>query len=414
MSSLLKADVKEYIPSWACKRPSAANPAAAPVPMHGLATSLPTAPPVRMHSSPAGANSQPYAPSPSTAGALPLRSPTTAMRLPTRMSPMHAPYPPVVSDMNPNAKDFIPHLAGANSLAPLPTSTADIAEEKERLQRQQGRSPSGVKWTTTSTRNNVTHQVTSPAVKASFTPIAAPIHVEKTEEEILEISKRSSLKVGAAAFVPRRTLNRVMISKPSPFSLTPATGEMPLADLWCLFYLPAGLGECIRENTYDPTLVFRVDSVATFWKVFNNVPRPTEMTISTLYFFRDGINPKWEDPGNRDGGILKIKLDSSRINEAWVYLLCRTIGESWSRSVRDTVNGVALKVRDRAYLLEVWVTKQSPELMMDISELLRPLLGDVFSVFYAPHSVTQERAAAAAAAAALADKKKNRQNRRRW
>ncbi|RNF00560.1 eukaryotic translation initiation factor 4E [Trypanosoma rangeli] len=409
MTSSLKADVKEYIPSWACKRPSAA----APVPDNGITTSLPTAPIVRTHGSPAWTNTQPYASSPSAAGALPLRSPTMAIRLPTRMSPMHAIFPPVAFAMNPDARDFIPHLAGANSLAPLPTSTADIAEEKERQQKRQDCLPSGAKWTTTSTKNNVTQTMPSPAVKAGFTPLAAPIYVEKTEEEILEISKRSSLKVGAAAFVPRRTLNRVMISKQSPFSLTPATGEMTLADLWCLFYLPAGLGECIRENTYDPTLVFRVDSVATFWKVFNNVPRPTEMTIGTLYFFRDGINPKWEDPGNRDGGILKIKVDSSCINDAWVYLLCRTIGESWSKSVRDTINGVGLKVRERAFLLEVWVTKQSPDLMMDITELLQPHLGDVFSVFYAPHTVTQKRAAAAAAAA-LAEKKKNRQNRRRW
>ncbi|EAN84771.1 Eukaryotic translation initiation factor 4E-4 [Trypanosoma cruzi] len=410
MSSVLKADVKEYIPSWANKRSSGVNPAATSTNKNGFATSVPTSNVMTTHSGCTGINAQNFTSSPRAAAGLPLCSPTTALRLPTRMSPMHAPFPSVSISMNPNATDFVPHLTGANSLAPLPTSTADLAEEKERQQKQESHLSSSMKWTTTSTRKNITQPALPLAVKANFTPTFAPIYVEKTEEEILEISKRSSLKVGAAAFVPRRTLNRVMIAKPSPFSLTPATGEMTLGDLWCLFYLPAGLGECIRENTYDPTLVFRVDSVATFWKVFNNIPQPTEMKIGTLYFFRDGINPKWEDPGNRDGGILKMKLDSHCINDAWVYLLCRTIGESWSKSVRDTVNGVALKARERAYLLEVWVTEQSAELMMDISELLRPLLGDVFSVFYAPHSVTQERAAAAA----LAEKKRSRNNRRRW
>ncbi|KEG09905.1 putative eukaryotic translation initiation factor 4e [Trypanosoma grayi] len=344
--------------------------------------------------------------------ALPGRSPT-ALRYPTRMSPMHAPFPSVTSTMNPDAKDFIPHLYGAGSLAPLPTSTAELAEEQERQQQeQQNHTPSSIKWTATSTSNNNTHPAVSPAFKASFTPTSAPIHVEKTEEEILEISKRSSLKAGAVAFVPRRTLNRILINKPSPFSLTPATGEMPLGDLWCLFYLPAGTGESIRETTYDPALVFRVDSVATFWKVFNNVPAATSMEIGTLYFFRDGINPKWEDPGNCDGGMVKIKVASDHIDEAWVLLLCRTIGESWSKSVRNTVNGVALKVRERGYVLEVWVTKQSPGLMADIGELLQPLLGDAFLTQYAPHSVMQERAAAAAAALAEREKR-NRNSRRR-
>lgn len=247
----------------------------------------------------------------------------------------------------------------------------------------------------------------SPALRTNFTPSPASIFVEKTDEEVLEISRRSSLKVGAPVFVPRRTLGRVMKNKSSPFSFTPATGEMRLGDLWCLFYVSAKTGESALKGTYDPTLVFRVDSVATFWKVFNNVSRPTKMESCTLYFFRDGINPKWEDPANSDGGILRLKLDRETIDDAWVWLLCRTIGESWSKSVRNTVNGVALKVRGSVYLLEVWVTAQSPELMADINELMQPLLGPAFAVLYVPHSVTQERAAAAA----LAEEKKSGNNR---
>ncbi|KAH9579930.1 Translation Initiation factor eIF- 4e [Trypanosoma melophagium] len=408
MTSSMRADVKEYIPSWARK----STPAAAPPPPQqksGFTTSMTSTNVVTTHNS----STPIYMPTAHPAGGLPMRSPTAALRFPTRMSPMHAPFPPVSSTMNPDAKDFIPHLSGANSLAPLPTSTAELAEEKERQQKQQSKSSVNAKWRSNSEKNSDTHPTMSPAFKASFTPPVAPIVVEKSEEEIIEISKRSELKVGAPAFVPRRTLNRIRITKPSPSSQAQSSSHMPLGDVWCLFFLPASGGESIRENTYDPTHVFSVDSVPTFWKIFNNVAQPTDMNYGTLYFFRDGINPKWEDPGNRDGGIVKLKVPSASINDAWVLLLCRTIGESWSKSARNTVNGVALKVRERAYLLEVWVTQQTPELMADISELMQPFLGEAFSVLYSPHSVTQEKAAAVAAA--LAEKgKKNRNNRRRW
>ncbi|EPY31713.1 translation initiation factor 4E [Strigomonas culicis] len=184
---------------------------------------------------------------------------------------------------------------------------------------------------------------------------------------------------------------------------------MMLDDLWCLFYLPQ-VGESIQEDTYNPTLVFRIDSVPTFWKVANNIPQPTQLPQCTLYLFRDGIDPRWEDPANLSGGIVKVKINHSHatvfndysadpnaadsqetINEAWELLLCRTIGDSWSSSVRGLVNGIALKVRGRAYVLEVWVTRQTQELMRDLAELWQGVLGDAFVTAYYPHAALQER-----------------------
>ncbi|RNC30125.1 eukaryotic translation initiation factor 4E, partial [Trypanosoma cruzi] len=145
MSSVLKADVKEYIPSWANKRSSGVNPAATSTNKNGFATSVPTSNVMTTHSGCTGINAQNFTSSPRAAAGLPLCSPTTALRLPTRMSPMHAPFPSVSISMNPNATDFVPHLTGANSLAPLPTSTADLAEEKERQQKQESHLSSSVK-----------------------------------------------------------------------------------------------------------------------------------------------------------------------------------------------------------------------------------------------------------------------------
>ncbi|KPA83022.1 putative Eukaryotic translation initiation factor 4E [Leptomonas pyrrhocoris] len=325
------------------------------------------------------------------------RSPAVLARsVPARMSPFIAPH----HIMNPDAADFVPGRRNTadGGLEALPTSTADMELTK---------APAAGKQTPPATLRRSGQ--TSPHIQ--------PVRLDaKSAQEIAEISQRSGLNVTAVAYVPQRTLARVVLAKPSPLTLIPSEDpakdsiEMMLDDLWCLFYLPSTWGENIKQEDYDPMLVFRVDSIPTFWKVLNNIPAPSELGLSTLYLFRDGIDPKWEDASNRDGGIVKVKVTLAQVDEAWELLLCRTIGDSWCPSVRETVNGVALKVRERAYYLELWVTKDSVELQRDLAALWQPILGASFATTYLTHAVMQERSVAAAAAAAEKQKKNRRRH----
>ncbi|CAM40202.1 putative eukaryotic translation initiation factor 4e [Leishmania braziliensis MHOM/BR/75/M2904] len=305
--------------------------------------------------------------------------------------------------MNPNATEFVPGRSNGpvGGLEALPTSTADM-ELAKAPPATAGYAPSPAGAARRSLHS-------SPIIQPSRLSV-------KSASEIEAISKNSALNAAAAAYVPQRTLARVVLAQPSPLALAPSEDpvkdniEMMLDDLWCLFYFPTTLGENIKEEDYNPTLVFRVDSIPTFWRVVNNIASPTELQLSTLYLFRDGIDPKWEDPANRDGGIVKVKATSAQIDEAWELLLCRTIGDSWSPSVRETVNGVVLKVRERGYWLELWVTKDSSALQKDLAELWHPILGPSFSTTYLTHSMLQERTHAAAALAA----ERQKRNRRRY
>jgi hypothetical protein len=342
-------------------------------------------------------------PPPSPATLASERSPAVIARsTPARMSPFVAPR----HHMNPNAMEFVPgrRNTGDGGLEALPTSTADMELTKARPATT---TASDIKLTPPTTLRRSAQN--SPAIHA--------VRLDtKSALEIAEISKRSGLSVSAAAYVPQRTLARVVLAKPSPLTLIPSEDpekdniEMMLDDLWCLFYLPTTWGENIKEEDYNPMLVFRIDSIPTFWKVLNNIPAPSELGLSTLYLFRDGIDPKWEDASNRSGGIVKVKVTPAQVDEAWELLLCRTIGDSWSPSVRETVNGVVLKVRERAYYLELWVTKDSAELQRDLATLWQPILGASFATTYLTHAMMQERSHAAAAAAA----EKQKKNRRRY
>lgn len=372
------------------------------IPDHGIATSgMPYHPPLHP---PTTYSASTLMPPPSPAITAGERSPALAARsTPARFSPAMMPR----HVMNPNAADFVPVRRNGpdGGLEALPTSTADM---------ELARGPAAA-----ATMAAVTVKSPAGTVMRSLhnSPIIQPARLgAKSAVEIEAISKGSALNAAAAAYVPQRTLARVVLAQPSPLTLVPSEDpakdniEMMLDDLWCLFYLPTNFGENIKEEEYNPTLVFRVDSIPTFWKVMNNISSPTEMPLSTLYLFRDGIDPKWEDPANRNGGIIKVRVTPTQVDEAWELLLCRTIGDSWSAAVRETVNGVVLKVRDRAYWLELWVTKDSSALQHDLAELWRPVLGSSFVITYLTHAVMQERSHAAAALAA----EKQKKNRRRY
>nr|CCC48341.1 putative eukaryotic translation initiation factor 4e [Trypanosoma vivax Y486] len=417
MSSSLNAGATEYVPSWSRKPAPGPAPGANVSPMsvagtstataaatangtgkpslskNGFTTSITSTNVVTTHRSAVVEERAPYPSDKHVKSPMVAPSPTALLRVPTRMSPIFASVPTITSTMSANAKEFIPCMGNAASLPPLPTSTADLAEKMKQEQSLMtgGKALKG-EHAGAPEQDATPKPALSPVVSGTAWTSNSCLVISKSDEEIAAIGRQSSLKVTAEAYIPRRTLKRISLSKASPAVLKPASGELILGDLWCLFYLPMGGGENVKESTYDPTLVFRIDSIASFWRVFNNLPNPTEMDTGTLYFFHDNINPKWEDARNHDGGIVKIKLCSRVINEAWIRLLCCCAGEAWSGPVQDVVNGIALKVRGCAYILEVWVTKQTPELMADISQLLHPVVDDAFSTLYIPHLLMKQRA----------------------
>ncbi|KAK7200645.1 eukaryotic translation initiation factor 4E [Novymonas esmeraldas] len=327
--------------------------------------------------------------------------------------------------MNPKAAEFVPGQRngggggggdGGGGLEALPTSTADmeLAKAPSRAAAVAADAAAGASVTSTT-------QMRSPAIAPlrsvhTSPSLQASRFGAKSATEIMAIGMGSGLSANAHAYVPQRTLTRVALAQPSPLTIVPSENPatdgvelMMLDDLWCLFYLPTSLGENISEADYNPTLVFRIESIPTFWKVLNNIAPPSKMRLSTLFLFRDGIAPKWEDALNREGGIVRVTVTSAQVDEAWELLLCRSIGDSWAPTVRETVNGVVLKVRERAYRLEVWVTKDSTALQKDLANLWHPVLGGSFATTYMPHAAMQECLHAAAAVAA---EKQHKQRRR--
>jgi len=77
-----------------------------------------------------------------------------------------------------------------------------------------------------------------------------------------------------------------------------------------------------------------------------------------LFLFRQGINPFWEDPKNKDGGFLSFKLDNSVVHNVWksfVYGLC---GETLFKNVNlnSFVNGISISPKKSFCIIKIWMS----------------------------------------------------------
>ncbi|EPZ35641.1 isopentenyl-diphosphate delta-isomerase [Rozella allomycis CSF55] len=97
--------------------------------------------------------------------------------------------------------------------------------------------------------------------------------------------------------------------------------------------------------------------------IYNSIIPPFELIEGTNYhYFREGIEPSWEDPENENGGrwYVNIRKDP-RVNEAWVTTVLACVGSLFEHS--DNVCGCVITVRQqsRMYRLAIWIKNASDE-----------------------------------------------------
>lgn len=246
-----------------------------------------------------------------------------------------------------------------------------------------------------------------------------PTHSDK---EAKEISDKSNLSAAATVFIPRALmpaapappLNQQDVeSSPPPRPVVePAhpSGALVLDHTWQLFYNDFSPSQTVQ---FDPCLVYRIDTLETFWRTMNNVPTVTNLPIgSTFFLFRDGIDPKWEDEANKAGGSWSIRFHTQRekpdtIDEVWQLLCARLVGESWEDRFNDTVNGLVAKVRDRYITLQVWVTEKHVDFPHDILSCCEEVF-PAFAADYVAHEEMHQLAQQKEQAAAANNKKKRK------
>ncbi|KAK3905298.1 eukaryotic translation initiation factor 4E type 3 [Staphylotrichum tortipilum] len=138
----------------------------------------------------------------------------------------------------------------------------------------------------------------------------------------------------------------------------------------------------------------RIESVQDFWRYNNNTPVDQIKMRESIYLFKSGFKPIWEDRRNVLGGSWTFRVPKSNGPDMWTRVQLLAIGEKLQSVLEegDQLCGVGLSVRFNSHLISIWHRDASRQRSIDgmlqcvLDELPTELRPKPDNYFYKKHS----------------------------
>lgn len=151
------------------------------------------------------------------------------------------------------------------------------------------------------------------------------------------------------------------------------------------------------DGAYTATLEqlgSQIESVQDFWRYNNNTPVDQIKMRESIYLFKQGFQPVWEDRRNINGGSWTFRVPKASGPDFWTRVQLMAIGEKLQSclDVGDQLCGVGLSVRFNSHLISVWHRDASKQKSIDailttvLEELPAELKPKPDNYFYKKHS----------------------------
>ncbi|KAH8891349.1 translation initiation factor eIF4e [Thozetella sp. PMI_491] len=141
----------------------------------------------------------------------------------------------------------------------------------------------------------------------------------------------------------------------------------------------------------------QIESVQDFWRYNNNTPVDQIKMRESIYLFKQGFKPIWEDRRNINGGSWTFRVPKSIGPDVWTRVQLLAIGEKLQSVLEegDQICGVGLSVRFNSHLISIWHRESSKQKSIDgmlecvLEELPAELAPKPENYFYKKHSEHQ-------------------------
>ncbi|EPE34628.1 eIF4e-like protein [Glarea lozoyensis ATCC 20868] len=152
-----------------------------------------------------------------------------------------------------------------------------------------------------------------------------------------------------------------------------------------------------EDGTYTATLEqigSQIESVQDFWRYNNNTPVENIKMRESIYLFKQGFQPVWEDRRNINGGSWTFRVPKASGPDFWTRVQLMAIGEKLQGclDLGDQLCGVGLSVRFNSHLISIWHRDASKQKSIDailqivLEELPEELKPKPDNYFYKKHS----------------------------
>ncbi|CAK9797710.1 Eukaryotic translation initiation factor 4E type 3 [Anthophora quadrimaculata] len=167
------------------------------------------------------------------------------------------------------------------------------------------------------------------------------------------------------------------------------TSGIPLQSSWTFWLGKAVTGTTVEEYKDNLTKIYTVNTVQSFWAVFNNIPNASVIQVRYSYhLMRDERYPLWEEPVNRNGGTWRLKCHKSDTEKVWKEMVLAAIGEQFAECVADDddICGLSVSIRERDDLVQIWNINAASASKAKLLDKIHSLLPNInFTEFYKPH-----------------------------
>lgn len=132
----------------------------------------------------------------------------------------------------------------------------------------------------------------------------------------------------------------------------------------------------------------QIESIQDFWRYNNNTPVEQIKMRESIYLFKAGFKPIWEDRRNINGGSWTFRMPKSVGPTAWTHIQLLAIGEELQSAlaegkqpshspsktagsqvscgvIGDQICGVGLSVRFNSHLISIWHRDSSQQKSVD-------------------------------------------------
>ncbi|EPS73245.1 hypothetical protein M569_01514, partial [Genlisea aurea] len=142
----------------------------------------------------------------------------------------------------------------------------------------------------------------------------------------------------------------------------------------------AAWGSSLRE-------VYTFDTVEEFWCLYDQIFKPSKYPTNSADFhlFREGVQPKWEDPECANGGKWTVACNKkTNMDNIWVETLMALIGEQFDEA--DEICGVVASVRQRQDKISLWTKNAANEAtQMSIGRKWKEIIDVADKISYSFH-----------------------------
>lgn len=206
---------------------------------------------------------------------------------------------------------------------------------------------------------------------------------EKEEPEKLETAEAESEAKDAQITEEKKEQDQSPATVANPASPLPAelsAKRHPLESTWTLWFMD-GDKRKQHEQKWGSNLIpiYTIKDVEDWWLLYSYILLPSKLRVKNDYMlFRGDIEPKWEDPSNKNGGkwqlVLPNKYRVDKLDGMWLTTILSMIGEHYG-DLGSFVNGAYLQRRQKEDRISLW-TSSAEEKDREGTETIGKILKD--------------------------------------